>query len=155
MCIRDRVSTAVAAQKSLPGDSLYGVKRLTEKARTAVDPSFQGEVVVRRSEEVKRLSEEKKESGLIKQTVNDYEKEAKDLNGINTDKIDESKKNLEEAKQNVSEEDKKEIERVLEDRSQESNNEVKSLETKNESNSGEESILNQEHKVDSKFSEEK
>lgn len=110
-------SIATAAQKSLPGDSLYRVKRLTEDVRTVVYPSFKGEVVVRRSEEIRELSEHKKNSELIKQTVNDYENEIKEIKD-NDIKIDESRKNLEEAKQNVSEEDRKEIERVLEEKDQ-------------------------------------
>jgi hypothetical protein len=147
------VSVATASQKSIPGDSLYGVKKLTEKARTVVDPSFQEEVVVRRSEEIKRLSEEKKESELIRKTVTDYENEANALNDKNTEKINESRKNLEEAKENVSAEDKKEIERVLENRNQESSGEVKSLETKSEDKRENERVLNKEYSEMSKPSE--
>lgn len=145
------VSIATASQKSLPGESLYGVKRLTEKMRTAVDPSFQSEIVVRRSEEIKELSEHKKDSGLIKQTVNDYETEVKEVKDSN-EKIDESIKNLEEAKQNVSEEDKKEIERVLENGDRNSAEDVKSAETKSgEINNQEQTFSNKDQKEGQKL----
>jgi len=129
------VSASYASQKSLPGDPLYPVKRLTEDARTLIDPNFKNEKIVRRSEEIKKLTEEKEEKPkFINKAIDDFRKESEDSRTHDTKKVQESLKNLEDAKQNVSGEEKKQIERVIEKtENNQDNKEVKSLEgNKNE-----------------------
>jgi len=109
------ISASYASQKSLPGDLLYPVKRLTEDARILVDPNFKNEKIVRRSEEVKKLTEEKEEKPkFINKAIDDFRKESEDSRNHDAKKVQESLKNLEDAKQNVLGEEKKQIERVIE-----------------------------------------
>lgn len=109
------ISASYASQKSLPGDPLYPVKRLTEDARILVDPNFKNEKIVRRSEEVKKLTEEKEEKPkFINKAIDDFRKESEDSKNRDAKKVQESLRNLEDAKQNVSGEEKKQIERVIE-----------------------------------------
>ncbi len=105
-------SSAVSAQKSLPGDPLYPIKRLSENIISAVNPSFKSEILKRRSEEIKNLSG-KKNSTEFHQAVDDYEKVLNEDKKINPEKISESRKNLEEAQKTSLEENKKDIEKVI------------------------------------------
>ncbi len=107
------VTEVVNAQKSLPGQPLYGLKRLSENIAKTVDPSFKSEVVIRRSEEIKSLTEEKKDGNLLKKTVNDYKNALRNNTNINQDSIEESQKNLEEAKNQSAGSGKKEIESAI------------------------------------------
>src|SRR3972149_2917863 len=54
------------AQKSLPGDVLYPIKRLSENIAVSLKPSLEQGIVVRRSQEVKDLVEQKEDPGLVK-----------------------------------------------------------------------------------------
>lgn len=107
------IAGVVNAQKSLPGQPLYPVKRLSENIVKAVNPSFKDEIIKRRSEEIKELTNQKKDSDLLKKTINDYKDELKEKGKLNPVKIQETKKNLEEAKDKSGEEDKKEIEKAI------------------------------------------
>ena len=107
------IAGIVNAQKSLPGQPLYPIKVLSENIVKAVNPSFKDEIIKRRSEEIKNLTEQKKDSDLLKKTINDYNDELKDTRTINKVKIEESQKNLEEAKEKSEKENKKEIEKAI------------------------------------------
>lgn len=103
----------VYAQKSLPGETLYPMKIVSENAASIIKPEFKGEILRRRSEEIKRLIEENKDSYLFQSTIDEYKKGLTETKKINPKKIEESKRNLEEAKEKSSAEHKKEIERVI------------------------------------------
>lgn len=107
------ITTVASAQKSLPGQPLYGVKRISENIISVIDPSFKNEILRRRSEEVKELTNQKKDSGLLKKTINDYKDKLEEKGKLSPVKIKETKKNLEEAKDKSVEEDKKEIEKAI------------------------------------------
>jgi phosphoglycerate-specific signal transduction histidine kinase len=95
------ITTAVNAQNSLPGEPLYGVKRLTENVFKTVDPSFKGEILKRRSTEVRLLSDEKKEKeDDLKEVIEDLESEL-ESEEINEDDLLEAKENLETAERNA------------------------------------------------------
>lgn len=123
-------SVTYASQKTLPGDSLYPIKRLTESARTLIDSNFKKDAIVRRSVEVRRLTEEKQEKPkLINKAIDDFKKESEDNEKHDVSKVQESIKNLEEATRNVSGEEKKQIEMVIEKtKNSQENREVKSSE---------------------------
>lgn len=106
-------TTVVNAQKSLPGDPLYPVKRLSENVIVAVNPKFKNEVLIRRSEEIKELTEKNKGQNLIKKTIDEYRNNLQKDGKLNPTKVKESKKNLEDAKENSIEENKEEIEKAL------------------------------------------
>ncbi len=114
-------SSIVAAQKSFPGQPLYPVKIASENIASFINPSFKGEILERRSEEIKELSG-KKDGDSFQSLVNEYEKELSENKKINREKIEESRKNLEEARNNSLDEHKKDLERVIiktEDRQEE------------------------------------
>jgi len=120
------ITEVVNAQKSLPGQPLYPIKRLSENIVKTVNPSFQSEILKRRSEEIRNLAQQKNNSELLKKTLNDYENELKNKNNTNSIKIEESKKNLEDARERTGENSKEEIESVIkktEDRIIETHNE--------------------------------
>ncbi|MCL6096827.1 MAG: hypothetical protein M1444_04085, partial [Patescibacteria group bacterium] len=105
-------TSVVSAQNSLPGQPLYPVKKLSENIFSAINPSFKGEILKRRSEEIKNLSG-KKDGADFHNTVDEYEKELEENKKINPEKMEESRKNLEEAKENSLDEHKKDLERVI------------------------------------------
>jgi len=107
------ITEVVNAQKSLPGQPLYPIKRLSENIVKTINPSFKDEILRRRSEEIKNLTEQKKDSNLLKQTVSDYKDELKEKGKLSPVKIQETKKNLEEAKEKSEKENKKEIEKAI------------------------------------------
>ncbi len=104
--------TIVDAQNSLPGDLLYPVKRLTENIVSAVNPSFSGQMLKRRSEEIKALSAQNNSSNL-QGTINDYEQTLNKNNKINLRSVEQSAQNLEEASKSASLNNKPEIEKVI------------------------------------------
>lgn len=106
-------ATIVNAQKSIPGESFYPLKLASENVITSINPKFKDEVIVRRSEEIKKIVEQKKDSNLLKETIKEYKKEL-EYEERDEVKVEESRKNLEQAKEKSSDEDKKEIESVLE-----------------------------------------
>lgn len=105
-------TSVVSAQNSLPGQPLYPVKIASENIISAINPSFKSEILKRRSEEIKELSD-KKDGANFHNTVNEYEKELNENKKINPQKIEESRKNLEEAQKNSLEENRKDLERML------------------------------------------
>jgi len=106
------LTSVVGAQKSLPGQSLYPVKRLSENIISFIKPSFKGEILERRSEEIKELSG-KKDGDTFRNTVDEYERELNENKAISSKKIEEAQKNLEEARNNSLEEHREDIERVI------------------------------------------
>lgn len=106
-------ATIVSAQKSQPGEVLYPVKLVSEEVFQKVKPEFKDEIIVRRSEEVKKLAEEKKDAKLIKKTLKEYKKEILKREERSEEKIRESRKNIEEIKEKIKEEEKKEIEEIF------------------------------------------
>ncbi|RJQ36263.1 hypothetical protein C4559_05175 [Candidatus Microgenomates bacterium] len=106
-------AAVVSAQKSIPGEALYKVKRLSENVVVGIKPEFKNEILLRRSREIKNLAGDKKDNNLIKGTVEEYKNELKDKERLSPIKIEESQKNLIDAKEKSSEEDKKEIEKAL------------------------------------------
>lgn len=107
------IAGAVSAQKSLPGQPLYPVKILSENIIKTFNPSFSSEVLKRRSEEIKSLSEQRKNSDLLQQTLENYSRELDNKNTNNV-KTEELKKNLEKAKEMSAERNKEKIEKVIE-----------------------------------------
>lgn len=107
------ITEVVNAQKSLPGQPLYPIKILSENVIKTVNPGFRDEILRRRSEEVKSLTEQKKDSGLLKKTIDQYSDELKEKDKINPDSAEKTKKNLEDAKENSANADKKEIENAI------------------------------------------
>lgn len=61
----------VLAQSSLPGGTLYAIKRASETARVKVQPSFQETVVKRRQDEVNDLRNSGAPATLIQKTEDD------------------------------------------------------------------------------------
>ena len=108
-------SSVVFAQKSLPGDFLYPVKRLSENVAVSLKPELEQEIVVRRSEEVKDLVEKKEDPELVKNTLEDFSRDSKKAKskGHSNGKLEEGVKNLKEAKVKSSDDEKKEIEEAL------------------------------------------
>ena len=111
-------ATLVSAQDSIPGQPLYQVKRITENIVSSVNPSFNSEILKRRSVEIKALSKPTENSSLensqnVKNTIRDYEHVLNSDKAINKNAIEDSRTNLEEASQNSVDGDKQEIEDVL------------------------------------------
>lgn len=110
-------ATFVGAQDSLPGQPLYPVKRISENLISAVNPSFNAEIIKRRSREIKNLSDPDNNaidnSENIRKTIREYERELNEHGEIDVKAIEESKINLEEAIEHSLDDDKKEIEDVL------------------------------------------
>jgi len=107
--------SVVFAQKSLPGDVLYPVKRLSENVAVFLNPQLQQEIVVRRSQEVKDLVEQKEDSELVKNALDDFSEDSqKAKNKGQTDgRLEESVRNLEDARERSSESEKKQIDETL------------------------------------------
>ncbi len=108
-------STLVSAQDSLPGQPLYPVKRISEDIARKVSPSFKGEILKRRSQEVKLLSDprNKKNSTNLINAIKDYENELSDNKVVNNKIIKESGDNLRDASRVASDGSKLEIEHIL------------------------------------------
>jgi len=107
--------SVVFAQKSLPGDFLYPVKRLSENVAVSLNPALEQEIVVRRSQEVKDLVEKKEDPQLVKNTLEDFSEDSQKAKnkGQANGKLEESVKNLEEAKERSSEDERRQIEETL------------------------------------------
>lgn len=154
------ITGVVSAQNSLPGQPLYPVKILSENIIKTVNPSFKDEILKRRSQEIKTLTEQKNNSGQLNNTINKYEKDLEENKTINPTKIEQSRKNLEDARDNSEDGDRKEIEHIIiqtEDRINQSNEDenrsedVKGAQTKINSESRREesrSDNKNEHKED-------
>ena len=107
--------SVVLAQKSLPGDALYPVKRLSENVAVSLNPALEQEIVVRRSQEVKDLVEKKEDLELVKNILDDFSEDSQKAKnkGQTNGKLEESVKNLEEAKIRSSEDERRQIEETL------------------------------------------
>jgi len=110
-------ATIVSAQDSLPGQPLYSVKRITEEVVSTVNPSFNAEILKRRSVEIKILTKPSNtnidSSKNVQSAIKDYEIELNDHKNINSKIVEESKTNLLDAKEQSSDGNKKEIEDVI------------------------------------------
>lgn len=124
--------SVVKAQTTLPGDSLYPVKRLSEDIYSKLNPNFRNDVIVRRSEEIKEMTEQKRDSTNVEKTIRDYQEEVSKQEKHDDKTFEESQKNLREAAEKATEENKKEIEKTLMFRKSNGSKEVKGEETKNE-----------------------
>lgn len=105
-------TSVVGAQNSLPGQPLYPIKIASENIASFINPSFKDEILKRRSEEIKELSD-KKDGNTFHDVVDEYEKELNENKEINPKKIEESRRNLEEARVNSLDEHKEDIDRVI------------------------------------------
>lgn|SRR3989344_1369681 len=76
------ITSVVKAQKSLPGETLYPVKRLSENIISVIRPEFKEEIQQRREEEIKDLKSEGGDPETIKEAEQDLESEA-EINEIN------------------------------------------------------------------------
>ena len=101
------------AQKSLPGHPLYPVKILSENIIKTVNPAFKDEILERRSEEIKTITEQEKDSEQLNKTIDKYENDLDGNKNVNPTKIQESRKNLEDAKENSEDEEKDRIDEVI------------------------------------------
>ena len=124
-------ASIVSAQGSLFGQPLYPVKIASENIASFTNPSFKGEILKRRSEEIKQLSG-KKDGDNFLNTVNEYEKVLNENKKISLQKIEESRRNLEEARENSLEENKEDLERII-IKTESRQGEVKGEEDKSES----------------------
>jgi hypothetical protein len=109
-------ATVVSAQDSVPGEPLYKVKRATENVVSFVNPSFNSEILKRRSREIKHLANPEnssKKTEELKTVIKDYENELEEHKDIDKAAIEESRANLEEARDGSDDEDRLEIENVI------------------------------------------
>ncbi len=107
-------STIVSAQDSLPGQPLYPIKRATESIVGAVNPSFNGQILIRRSNEIKKLSNSgNKNTANLNETIKEYESELNSKVQLNSKAIEVSKANLEDASNMATDGSKLEIEQIL------------------------------------------
>ena len=119
--------SVVFAQKSLPGDFLYPVKRLSENVAVSLRPELEQEIVVRRSQEVKDLVEQKEDPELVKNTLDDFSEDSQKAKseGHTNGNLEEGVRNLEDARERSSESERKQIDETL-----------KKLEEQKENNEG-------------------
>lgn len=131
-------ATIVSAQDSLPGQPLYPIKRITENVVSTVNPSFNSEIIKRRSIEIKDLSKTKNKTidtnQNVKNTINAYEHELEDHRDINSKVIEQSKINLEEASLSATGGAKREIEDVLRRTEQRQEEDVKGASIEDKAN---------------------
>ena len=105
-------ASVVSAQGSIPGDPLYPVKRISEQVITYINPSFKGEILQRRSQEIRELSSRNNQPQM-QETISSYEKVLNENRKISPEDISASKNNLEEAQKNASGQNKAEIENAI------------------------------------------
>src|SRR3989344_2268940 len=107
--------SVVFAQKSLPGDVLYPLKRLSENVAVSLNPALEQEIVVRRSQEVKDLVEQKEDPELVKDTLDDFSKDSQKAKseGNANGNIEEGVRNLEDARERSSDDERRQIEETL------------------------------------------
>lgn len=103
-----------ASQNSLPGESLYSLKRLSEDTVSSLKPEFKSEMLVRRSWEVKKLIEKDKDDEIIRKAIEEYGKERKEA-GHSAVKIEESKQNLRQAEEKAKKKARESLEEELKD----------------------------------------
>ena len=131
--------SVVFAQKSLPGDFLYPVKRLSENVAVSLNPELEQEIVVRRSQEVKDLVEQKEDPELVKNTLDDFSEDSQKAKseGHANGNLEEGVRNLEDARERSSEVERKQIDEAL-----------KKLEEKNEDEGSVKGTKSEEKKED-------
>lgn len=107
-------ATLVRAQDSLPGQMLYPVKRATEDFLGAVSPSFKTQILIRRSDEIKKLSDpENKNYSNLNNAIKAYENELDKKTDLTTKEMEESVNNLKEATMVATDGSKFKIENIL------------------------------------------
>lgn len=74
----------VVAQSALPGSWLYKVKRGTEEARAAVQPSYKENLVEKREDEVEKLMLKKADPAVLEQAEKQYQSSVEKLQNENT-----------------------------------------------------------------------
>src|SRR3990167_5433237 len=119
--------SVVFAQKSLPGDVFYPLKRLSENVAVSLNPALEQKIVVRRSQEVKDLVEQKEDPELVKDTLDDFSEDSQKAKseGRANGNLEEGVRNLENARERSSDDERKQIDETL-----------KKLEDKNDGNEG-------------------
>lgn len=105
-------SSIVEAQNSLPGDKLYPVKIASENIVSLIKPSFKNEIIKRRSIEIKDLSK-KNNSREFHETVENYARELSENKNIDAKDMEESRKNLEDARKDSLEDNKEDLEKII------------------------------------------
>ena len=75
-CLVVVVGLVYMAQSSLPGEKLYGVKRLSENTAVALHSSYRATVMIHRAEEVKELVAHNAASQKVLATLADYSAQA-------------------------------------------------------------------------------
>ena len=131
--------SVVFAQKSLPGDTLYPIKRLSESVAVSLNPELEQGIVVRRSQEVKDLVEQKEEPELVKNALDDYSEDSQRARskGQTDGNLEEGVRNLEEARERSSEDERRQIEdalKKLEDQKDEDAGSVKGTNSEDKKN---------------------
>ena len=107
--------SVVFAQKSLPGDVFYPLKRLSENVAVSLNPALEQEIVVRRSQEVKDLVEQKEDPGLVQNTLDDFSEDSQKAisKGRANGNLEEGVRNLEDARERSSDDERRQIEETL------------------------------------------
>ena len=107
--------SVVFAPKNLPGDFLYPVKRLSENVAVSLNPALEQEIVVRRSQEVKDLVEQKEDPGLVQNTLDDFSEDSQKAisKGRANGNLEEGVRNLEDARERSSDDERRQIEETL------------------------------------------
>ncbi len=124
--------TAAKAQSSLPGDPLYPLKRATEEAISIIDPSFNNQILQRRSEEVEKVSQQESPKKLNK-AVGEYKKALENEN-VSDKTIEESQKKLEKVEETVKEQDKEKIKNLIQESEKKQEEVKKKIEDQNKDN---------------------
>jgi len=127
-------STLVSAQDSLPGQPLYTIKRVSENIAGLINPSLKGQILIRRSDEIKKLSNpDNKNSKDLINTINEYESELNNKAKIDIKEIEESRVNLENAKRSATDGNVSKIDNVLKQTEERQNADYKQNESHNSS----------------------
>lgn len=120
-------TSIVYAQRSLPGEILYPLKRLSEKAVVNFKPDYKKEVLKRREEEVKNLTEQKKDPEIVKEAEKEYEEEFKkqdeEIKAQEKDDLNKSQEKTPETKNEDEEEHQQELKNQEEEVNKETENE--------------------------------
>lgn len=113
-----------AAQQSMPGEPLYGIKRFSESVAVKFVPAWHDDIALRRSAEVKELVRPDKTNDLINQTLKAY-KQSVDSSQKTTDsqpitegrpspELEQSITNLEQAWSSSTQNEQINIEQIIE-----------------------------------------
>lgn len=106
-------TTIASAQKSLPGDPLYPVKRISEDIAVKLNPDFKKQIVTRRAEEVKSLVNDKKNPSVLNNAIKDYKEAVENNEGKNEIKKEDNNRKLQEVKENELEKRDPEVEKII------------------------------------------